>query len=196
MSQPLDGSLCSNKSSDELVLLALEGNEEAFTTLYNRYTPELSQYLGGLVKNKEDRDELVVETFVKAWQKLSQLQGIARFRPWLYSIATNLARDHRRKEKIRQWLHLEAYGDLEASSTFETVIEEIELVKLALQEVPWKYRTCLLLYVEGKFSKQEIAEVVKISPQSVQAYISFGREYLRLAYRRLENDLRERKTVP
>jgi RNA polymerase sigma-70 factor (ECF subfamily) len=192
MSQPLDGSSFINKSSDELILLALEGNEEAFTTLYNRYTPELSRYLGGLVKNWEDRDELVVETFVKAWQKLPQLQYKDRFRPWLYRIATNLAYDHRRREKLHQWLHLEAFDDLVCLNTFEIVIEETELAKLALQEVPWKYRTCLLLYVEGKFSKQEIAEVVKISPKSVQSYISFGREYLRKAYRRLENDMRER----
>jgi RNA polymerase sigma-70 factor, ECF subfamily len=192
MSQPLDSLSCTNKSSDELVLLALEGNEEAFTTLYNRYTPELSRYLGGLVKNWEDRDELVVETFVQAWQKLTQLHYRDRFRPWLYRIATNLAYDHQRRKKLHQWLSLETVDDVACFSTFETVIEETELANLALQEVPWKYRTCLLLHVEGKFSKQEIAEVVKISPHSVPSYISFGREYFRKAYYRLENDMRER----
>ena len=194
MFDPGASSSASLLPSGELISLALQGNEEAFTTLYHRYTPELSRYVGGLVHNQEDRDELVAETFVKAWQRLPQLQSFEHFRAWLYRIATNLAHDHRRREKIRWWLSLEANDDIASSHTFETVIEEIELAKLALQEVPWKYRTCLLLSVEGKFSTQEIAEVVKISPQSVPTYISFGREYLRKTYHRLENNLEERKT--
>src|SRR6266567_5039299 len=180
--------------SSELISLALQGNEEAFTALYHRYTPELRRYISGLVQNQEDRDELVAETFVKAWQKLPQLQSYERFRAWLYQIATNLAHDHRRREKIRQWLSLEASADVASTYTFETVIEEVELAKLALQEVPWKYRLCLLLSIEGKFSTQEIAEIVKISPQSVPTYMSYGREAARKAYTRLEEKREERKT--
>ena len=95
-------------SASELILLALEGDEEAFTTLYLRYTPELHRYVSGLTHSREERDEVVAETFVKAWQKLVQLESCEHFRAWLYRIATNVARDWRRREKIRQKLSLEA----------------------------------------------------------------------------------------
>jgi len=172
--------------SSELVALALQGDEEAFTTLYLQYTPELRRYVNGLTHNQEDRDEIVAETFIKAWQNLVQLGSFEYFRAWLYQIATNVARDQHRREKIRPRSSLEATGDDVASShRFETLVEEAELVKLALQEVPWKHRVCLLLSVEGKCSLQEIATIVKVNSQTVPTYIYRGRERLRRAYHRL-----------
>lgn len=186
MFEPSNGSSTNAPPPGELIVLSLQGDEEAFTTLYLRYIPELRRYVSGLIHSQEDRDEVVAETFIRAWQNLAQLEFFEHFRAWLYQIATNVARDQRRREKIRQRLSLEATSDDVASShRFETVIEEAELAKLALQELPWKHRVCLLLSVEGKCSLQEIATIVKVSPQTVPTYIHLGRERLRKAYHRL-----------
>ncbi len=186
MFEPSNGSSTNALPSSELIVLALQGDEEAFTTLYLRYIPELRRYVSGLTHNQEDREEAVAETFIKAWQNLAQLESFEFFRAWLYQIATNVTRDQQRREKIRQRFSLEATSDDVASPhRFETIVEEAELVKLALQEMPWKHRVCLLLSVEGKCSLQEIATIVQVSPQTVPTYIHLGREHLRKTYHRL-----------
>ena len=173
---------------DKLVRRAQAGDEDLFTDLFNSYAPMLGRYLAGLVTNLEDRDELVVETFLRAWHSLPYLQSVVSFKSWLYRIATNAAMDHLRTEKIHKQTSFEVIGDVENSIRFETIVEKKELMKLALQKVPPKYRACLLLHVEGKLSEQEIAEAVGISPRSVKAYISYGREHLRAAYYRIERE--------
>ena len=178
--------LLDNFPPDELVSLARTGDEEAFTVLFNRYNDALSSYLAGLVKNREDRDDLVLETFVRAWQALPQLQQLSCLRSWLYRIATNLAHDFHRRH--RPHIPLPPDDDSPARKPFEELIEEIELIQKALEEVPWKYRTCLLLHIIGGLSVDEIAQVVSITPNSVKTYISFGRQHLRQAYSRLENE--------
>jgi RNA polymerase sigma-70 factor (ECF subfamily) len=188
-------------SHDNLVKLAQAGNEEAFTALFGYYSPRICGYLAGLVKSPEDRDELAQETFVKAWKELPQLREVSRFKPWLYRIATNLAYDYgrRRKSKQRvQLVSLEECDDLDSPGNFEEHVIEEELVGQALKEVPWKYRTCLLLEIEGKLTRREIAEVVEIDEKSVGTYISNARQHVRQAYDHLQKErdtAKERRPV-
>lgn len=186
---------------DNLVELAQAGNEEAFAALFGFYSPGICGYLAGLVKSPEDRDELAQETFFRAWKKLPQLREVSRFKPWLYRIATNLAYDYTRRQRSQRrfrWLTLEDCDDLDSPSSFEEHVIEKELVRQALKEVPWKYRTCLLLQIEGKLTRREIAEVVGIDEKSVGTYISYARQHFRQAYDRLQRErdtAKERRSV-
>jgi RNA polymerase sigma-70 factor, ECF subfamily len=200
MSEP-PGNDATRIPHDNLVKLAQEGNEEAFTALFGYYSPGICWYLAGLVKSPEDRDELAQETFVKAWKELPQLREASRFKPWLYRIATNLAYDYGRHQKSQQRVQLvslEECDDLDSPGNFEEDIIKDELLKQALKEVPWKYRTCLLLEIDGKLTRREIAEIVGIHENSVGTYISYGRQHLREAYKRLEQErdtAKERRSV-
>jgi RNA polymerase sigma factor (sigma-70 family) len=78
----------------ELVERAKGGNKAAFEVLYEYYRPAVSRYLLGLLGNGEDRNDLLQETFVKAWLRLSSLGNVSSFRLWLYKIATNLVYDY------------------------------------------------------------------------------------------------------
>ncbi len=174
---------------DYLVKLAQAGSEEAFAALFSYYSSGISGYLAGLVRSPEDRDELAQETFVRAWKKLPRLRDVSRFKPWLYRIATNLAYDYRRRQKSKrrfQWLPLEDCDTLDSPGSLEERVIEEELVRQALKEVPLKYRTCLLLQIEGKLTNREIAEVVGIHENSVGTYISNARQCLLQAYNRLQ----------
>ena len=175
-------------SLEELVDRAQAGDEKAFAVLFNHYSPGICGYLAGFVRNTEDRDELAQDTFFKAWEKLSQLRKASQFKPWLYQIATRLAYDYRRRQRGFWLLPLKDGDDLENPTRFEEYVAEEELVKLALKQVPWKYRTCLLLQVEGRLTQDEIAVAVGISKKSVGVYISYGREHFRQAYWRLTKE--------
>jgi len=187
-------------SHDNLVKLAQARDEEAFTALFSYYSSGIGGYLAGLV-DPEDRDDLAQETFIKAWKELPHLREVSRFKPWLYRIATNLAYDYRRrqsKQRRFKWLSLDDCNDLDSSENLEEHVIEEELVRQTLKEVPWKYRTCLLLEIEGKLTRHEIAEVVGIHENSVTTYISNARRCFRQVYNRLQKErdtAKERRPV-
>jgi len=181
---------------DKLVELAQAGDPEAFTALFNCYSPGIFGYVAGMVGHPEDTDELAQEIFFKAWKELPRLQQAASFKPWLYRIATNAVHDHWRYRQSRRlfwWSSLEDSKDLDDPQSFEERVAERELVKQALKQIPRKYRRCLLLEIEGKLSRSEIADVVGISPPSVGVYISKARECFRQAYQGLEQHTNEER---
>ena len=176
----------------DLVKLAKAGSDEAFAALFGYYRSGICMYVAGMVRSPEERDDLAQEIFVRAWEKLPQLRDASQFKPWLYRIATNLINDYGRRQKRKhrfKWLSLEECGEINSPESFEEHVIEEELVRQALKEVPWKYRTCLLLEIEGKLTRCEIAEVVGIHENSVSTYISNGRRHFLQAYDRLEKSV-------
>jgi len=185
---------------NRLIELAQARNEEAFTILYHRYLPEIGAYVTGLGGPFDKRDDLLQEIFLKAWKDLPTLRQAYSFKAWLYRIATNVVYDEARKQKRSrggQLLSLEncpsEYEVTDPRQNFERQVEESEIVRQALGEVPWKYRMSLLLEVEGKLSREEIAEVVGISPSSVGTYISKGRQCFLQVYHRLNQSSNEER---
>jgi RNA polymerase sigma-70 factor, ECF subfamily len=200
MTEP-PGNDASRAHLDYLVRLAQAGSKEAFAALFDYYRSGIDRHLARLVRSPEDRDELALETFIKAWEELPRLRNVSSFKPWLYRIATNLAYDYGRHQKSQQRVQLVSLDEcdtLDSPGNFEENIINDELLKRALKEVPWKYRTCLLLEIDGKLTRHEIAEIVGIHENSVGTYISYGRKCLREAYKRLQQErdtAKERRSV-
>src|ERR1700726_3435622 len=85
-----------NTADTELVRLAKTGNADAFAMLFQRYKQPVRGYLAGLLGNSEDADDLTQRAFLNAWAKLPTLHDGSRFKPWIVSIARNLAYDYKR----------------------------------------------------------------------------------------------------
>ena len=88
----------------EITELARMGDQQAFTRLFEYYHGPICSYLAHLVGNDEVGRDLAQETFIRAWKGLPKLHGYVSFRPWLYRIATNVARTHRQQERLMRWL--------------------------------------------------------------------------------------------
>ena len=179
-----------NTSHVRLVRLAQAGNNEAFASLVQIYEREIYGYLLSQVGNSEDAYDYAQQTFFKAWRKLSTLDNPFCFKPWLYTIARNLAYDHWRSRRtcLQSWENLEVDDAIESLPGPEEHAEKAELIKMALTELPPKLRDCLLLQVVGGFSRHEVAKLVGISEASVGTYVSSARKQLRTAYQHLENE--------
>src|SRR5258706_227739 len=180
-----------NTSDTELVQLAKAGNADAFTLLFQRYKKPVRGYLAGLVGNSEDADDLTQQTFLNAWNKLLTLHERSWFKPWIFTITRNLAYDYRRMQTRSPLQSLESFkerNDTVNGINLEDETAAKELVKIALAELPPKYRDCLLLLIEGGFSHDEIAELLKISKTSVSTYMCTARRLFRQAYYRLKDE--------
>ena len=185
--------LTGDVTHEQLVEHTRCGDHTAFAALFEQYNARICTYLARLVGDDELGRDLAQDTFLAAWRALPTMRDELRFAPWLYRIATNVARSHLRRLRLVHWLpwgEAEDGGALAAVSTAgpEAHAGEAEEVALALARLAPQCRTCLLLQIEGGFSQREIAELLGISEKSVSAYVSRGREQFRQAYHRLEHE--------
>jgi RNA polymerase sigma-70 factor (ECF subfamily) len=179
-----------------LVLRARDGDQSAFEALYSHYCGQISRYVGRLVGNDGLGCELAQDIFLKAWTSLPGLREPERFVSWLYRIATNCAYDYQRRTRHMQTVSLEIYtGNEEALSIAgpEKGVEETEMLRIALAQVPQLYRECLILYEVEGLPQRQIAELLSMKEASVSKYVSRGKEKLRQIYYQL---VREQSDVP
>lgn len=193
MLQPIWGSpmTTSNEQLVETVEQARAGELEAFDKLFASYNTRICTYLARMVGNDEEGRDLAQETFLKAWSTLPEMRDASRFAPWLYRIATNVAIDYLRTQKLRRWLpwpHTDKDGQEPRSLQVldqTTRIAEAEHVRQSLASVTPKYRACLLLQIEGGFAQREIATLLHLSEKSISIYVQRGCEQFRRAYESL-----------
>ena len=183
------------------------GDETAFAELTRRYRRELHVHCYRMLASFDDAEDLVQETFLRAWQKRATYKGRAPFRAWLYRIATNacldfLARHERRVVELSaqgtpsardatlphvEWLQpypdrlLDMVDPAERDADALVIRREtIELAFLvALQHLPPKQRAVLILRDVLEWSAQETATLLDASTASINAALQRARATLR-----------------
>lgn len=73
----------------ELAAAAKAGDEHAFSTLADRYRRELHVHCYRMLGSFDEAEDMVQETFLRAWRARASFDGSVHFRAWLYKIATN-----------------------------------------------------------------------------------------------------------
>ena len=194
----------------ETLSAALSGDSGAFEILTEPYRRELFTHCYRMLGSLEDAEDLVQETLLRAWRRLSTFEGRASFRAWLYKIATNAcldALDHRPKRSLPQrvvppsdphapipapWselVWLEPFSDeflepIEATPEAHTEAREsISLSFLvALQALPPRQRCILILSDVLEWHAGELADMLAISLSSVNSLLHRARVSLRRTY--------------
>ena len=156
----------------ELVERHLKGDPQAFNALLTRYTGPLYRFVLRLCGESTIAEDLVQETCVKAWRKLSSFQAERSFKSWIITIARNTTFDYLKKKKAIPFSTLDEQSPIEEA--FQDRIEDerplppellerddrAQLLETALKELPEKTRTILLLHEGEDLTFQEIAETV------------------------------------
>ena len=88
------GSSLTNLPDMELVRLALEQNQAAYIVLYTRYNAGVKSHISRYVSQKEDIEDICLESFQKAFSQLGSYNPEYKFSTWIYRIARNTAFDH------------------------------------------------------------------------------------------------------
>ena len=82
-----------------LIERTLAGQNECFAVLMNRHMTAVRGRVKSMVRNKSDEDDLVQETFLKAWRHLSSFRSDASFRTWITRVATNEVLQQYRRDR-------------------------------------------------------------------------------------------------
>ena len=91
------GSKLTNLSDEELIKLAAEQHQTAFIVLYTRYNAGVKSHVSRYVAQKEEVEDICLESFQKAFSQIHTFNPEYKFSTWLYRIARNTAFDHLNK---------------------------------------------------------------------------------------------------
>ena len=109
-----------DQTDEKLVELVKKGDDSAFGELMRRHVGAIFNLARQYARNEEDIDDIVQESFFKAWKHIKRFDAKRSFRPWLYAIARNTALDYLKKRRANSFSELDdADNDLSFADTLE-----------------------------------------------------------------------------
>ncbi len=179
---------------DESVLVAQarQADARAFAELVRRYEGKIFRLAQHITQNREDAEDVLQETFLKAYEHLDQFQGNSKFYTWIVRIAVNQALMKLRKRKTDKSVSL----DEQLDTGEDTVVREIaawdenpeqrysreelnSILDSAVQSLAPPYRAVFLLRDVEDLSTEETAEALDLSIPAVKSRLLRARLQLR-----------------
>ena len=162
-------------TDQELLLSIKEGNREAFTQLYHRYSVRLYQNLLPLVKSPQIAEEIIQDLFVKVWEKRAGIQIQGSMVHYLFRIGENLVYDFFRHaaqdRKLKAQLSYYMSTDDPIAEWYLDMEQKEELLGKAIEQLPpQRQRIFRLCKLEGK-SYQEVSLQLGISISRINDHI-------------------------
>jgi len=161
------------------------GNDAAFEALFERWAGKLLRFLERMVRDTAVAEELVQETFLRVHRARSRYEPDAKFSTWLYTIASNVARNELRRP-FRRAPHDSTDAEREGAplelAAEESPVDEIvnarregSEVEAALQKLPERQRAALWLAAVEGLPYAEVAQALETSESSVKALVHRAR---------------------
>ncbi len=183
-------------TDEQLLANYVGGDAAAFAELVRRYQQEMFAFLQRFVGDAAMAEDLFQETFVLVHRNARTFDPVRRFRPWLFTIAANKARDQLRASGRRTTQSLDRTTGSDETTTFVdlmesdiatppedlTSAEDIAMVQEVIAQMPDSYREVLLLSFYQRFAYKEMAEMLGIPLGTVKsrlhaAVASFAKMY-------------------
>lgn len=179
-----------------VVKLARKGDQGAFAELVDLYKDKIFHLGYRMLSNRHEAEDIVQETFLRVYKNWERYDEKQKFSTWIYRIATNLCIDQLRKRKPNYYLDAEMNdqegmdgytlipGDDRTPETEYLVSETQQMIHHAIEGLPVKYKSVIILRYLQELSLQEIGEVLDMPVTTVKTRVHRGREFLR---KKLEN---------
>lgn len=172
-----------------LVRALQQGNEQAFSDLYNAVKPDLYYFISKTLKDPVLAEDVLQNTFVEIWENIGQLQEPAAFKAWSKKIAYHKCTAHFRKT---QDLLIEPnedghtiLDDIEEDRTEfipDEALDREELKQTILSmidELPAEQRSAILLRFYDELSVKEIADIQGVSEGTVKSRLNYGKKAIK-----------------
>lgn len=164
----------------ELVRRAQREDKEAFEELIRRHQHRVFAVAGGILKRREDVEDIAQQVFVKAYFSLKRFDQRAAFSTWLYKITVNECWDMLRKKKVRPLVYEADLSEEQARQVISSAekgkavpdiserLEARQRVERLLEGLEERDRLMLILKEVEGFSIEEIAEVLDLNANTVK----------------------------
>jgi RNA polymerase sigma-70 factor (ECF subfamily) len=181
----------------ELVRRAQGEDQEAFEELIRRHQHRVFAVAGGILRRREDVEDIAQQVFVKAYFSLKRFDQRAAFSTWLYKITVNECWDLLRKKKVRPLVYesdlseeqakqvIAAEGKNSGGPDISDRLEARERVERLLEGLDERDRLMLILKEVEGFAVEEIAQVLNLNANTVKVRLFRAR-------RRIVNKVRKR----
>lgn len=189
---PPEDAAALDRADAEDVAGLCDGDEAAMERLVNRHAPPLIRYLRRMLSNESDASDLAQETFVRLHRECRRYDGRRRLRPWLFTVAGNLARNQLRWRSRHVADSLDAEPDFEGGAPVRPIASDVPCPSEALLDeerraalrdaidgLPDGMRAALLLVDLEECSVAEAAGILGIPPRTVESRLFHARRRLR-----------------
>jgi len=160
----------SDTSDEHLIQLFIQGDLQAFDSLYNRHIKAVYKRVRYVIP-ETDVEDVTQEVFIAALHSIPSFRGEARFGTWLRTLTNNKVAEYYRKRSRKKetmqvdLVHAERRGDRSSSSTFEDRVA----LRSALNELSDHYREVILLRFAEGMQFNEIAELLQQNPEATKS---------------------------
>lgn len=187
------GEHLSDKGKKDLGLVekAKNGDQAAFAELMDRYRESVYFMLLKMIKNSDDAEDLTIEAFGKAFNRLEQYSPSYAFSTWLFKIASNNCIDFIRKKRVYLTSMDHAYAnsdgdsvriDLESNTLDpeEEIIKDqkVKMMRLVVSKLKPRYRELIEKRYFQELSYEEIAQEMDLPLGTVKAQLFRARDFL------------------
>ena len=189
----VDGNHLSDKAQQDLILVkqAIDGKQSAYAELMEKYRESIYFMMLKMVKNNDDADDLTIEAFGKAFNRLEQYSPSFAFSTWLFKIASNNCIDFIRKKRISVTSMDSGrinddgevmYFDAKSSTLDpeESVIQDqkVKLMRELVTKLKPRYRVLIEKRSFEELSYEEIAQELDLPLGTVKAQLFRARDFL------------------
>jgi RNA polymerase sigma-70 factor (ECF subfamily) len=189
-STPVASGSAGNRELDQiLVVRAQQGDKKAFGLLVEKYHRKLGRLLGRMIRDQAEVEDVVQESFIKAYRALPNIRGDSAFYTWLYRIGINTAKNYLvsmgRRPQVMQEVEIEDVENFEGgyemrtTDTPETALmtkQIAQTVNDTVAALPEELRTAITLRELEGLSYEEIATLMQCPIGTVRSRIFRARE--------------------
>ncbi len=170
--------------TDESLMHALgEGNQHAFTELYERYAGKLRGYFRNMLwRDDEKAEDFVHDLFAKIIQHPALFDTNRSFKTWVFSVASNMCKNEYKRMEVRK--NTINGADTSHAPSSENVLNQVQDVQfmedfeLKIQELDEKHRSVFTLRHLDGLSLKEIAEILEINEGTVKSRLFYATKFL------------------
>ena len=171
----------------EIVRKAKKGDQQSLSKLVSSYSERIYNLALRILRNREDAEDVLQETFLTVIQKLDTFDGRSNFFTWLYRIATNASLMKLRKKKLvyteppdNPHHEENSFVDWSQDPSFNIQNEEIrKIIDTSINQLSDIYRTVFILRDIEELSIRETSNILNITEENVKIRLRRARLFLR-----------------
>lgn len=182
-----------NEKDEDFILIKafIKGNDTTFRTLVLKHKEKVRNLVFLTLGDVEFVDDISQDVFISVYHKLKEFRFESKFTTWLYRITVNKCRDYLRKKRVRSIFVPIKDSDTEYSTgPFSENVDIPNLVRSAIEKLPEKLRTPLVMRDIDGFSYKEIADQMGTEVGTIKSRIFRARESLKLILEPYQKELR------